>query len=405
MRKILSTLYFLTALVSIVLYPRIHGLQLVQYGLLSIIMMIFGILSLHGLKLSRDELTLAFFTFIFGACSMIGAVFSGGASGILTAIVFLISFIITLTSVKYGLNNQLLKGFFFCAVFSSLYIIIDAVQFYLITREPLIWILIPITRDPEIIGRPHPFLNLIGVFGLPLYRPCGFSPDPGCSVTAITLAYVLYKENIIKMRKRRIYDIVVFSAIIVSVSKTSIFSLLMYFIIKKIPNYYLPQKGKKINFLVLIGILEFLALFAIGLVTPYTGEGNERHLKYFASLIYAPTANPINFFFGYGFTNTGIFFDRYVPWISSIGEFKLVGHVCESTLTNIFLYGGFLGSFFWIYLFYVIYKSNNPKYLIVLDIIIFLSFGYTINGAWLFFVLFSLCLKSLTTYKEYTLLR
>lgn len=113
MRKILSTLYFLTALVSIVLYPRIHGLQLVQYGLLSIIMMIFGILSLHGLKLSRDELTLAFFTFIFGACSMIGAVFSGGASGILTAIVFLISFIITLTSVKYGLNNQLLKGFFF----------------------------------------------------------------------------------------------------------------------------------------------------------------------------------------------------------------------------------------------------------------------------------------------------
>lgn len=405
MRKLLSTLYFFTALVSIVLYPRIHGLQFVQYGLLLIMMMLYCIITMHGMTLSKNECTLTFFTVSFWICSMVGAIASNGASGILTAIVFMICYVVTLSSVKFGLNNQLLKGFFFCAVLSSIYIIVDAIQFYLVSREPLIWILVPITRDPEVIGRPHPFLNLIGVFGIPLYRPCGLSPDPGCSVTAITLAYILYKENMISMKKRKIYDFLVFSAIVVSISKTSIFALFMYFLIRKIPNYYLPIKGKKISFLVVIGIFEFLGLFVIGLITPYTGEGNERHLKYFSSLIYTPTANPVNFLFGYGFTNTGLFFDEYVPWISSVEGFKLVGHVCESTLANIFLYGGFLGSFFWIYLFYVIFKSNNSKYLMILDIVIFLSFGYTISGAWLFFVLFSLCLNSLNTNKEYSLLK
>lgn len=405
MRKLLSALYFFTALVSIVLYPRIHGLQFVQYGLLLIMLILYFIITMHGIKLSKNECTLTFFTVTFWTCSIIGAIASNGASGILTAIVFLICFIVTLTSVKYGLNNQLLKGFFFCAVLSSIYMIVDAFQFYLVSREPLIWILVPVTRDPEVIGRPHPFLNLIGVFGIPLYRPCGLSPDPGCSVTAITLAYIIYKENMINMKKNRIYDILVFSAIIISISKTSIFALFMYFFIKKIPNYYLPIKNKKYNFLIIIGILELMGLFAIGLITPYTGNGNERHLKYFASLIYTPIANPINFFFGYGFTNTGLFFDKYVPWISDVGKFRLTGHVCESTLTNIFLYGGFFGSFFWVYLFYIIFKSNNPKYLMIIDIIIFLAFGYTISGAWLFFVLFSLCLKSLNTNKEYSLLK
>lgn len=399
MNKILGVLYFLTACVSIILYPNFYGLRFVQIGMIAILFLVYQIVCIDKLIFSKDECRLLFLTLLFFFCSIIGAITSNGTSGILTSFVFLIAFITTLSSIKYGFNNQLLKGFFFCGLLSSIWIIIDAIQFYLFTREPLIWQVAPITKNPDAMGRPHPFLNLASVFGIPLYRPCGFSPDPGCSVTGITLAYVLYKEDFFEIKKRKLYDLIVFTAIIVSISKTSIFSLIMYFIIKKVPNYYIPMKNKKINFLVFLAYIELTCLFAIGLITPYTGDGNERHLKYFASLIYAPTSNLIYFLFGYGLTNTGIFFDNYVPWFSSVGNFKLENHICESTLTNIFLYGGLLGSFLWMFVFYSIIKSNNPKHLILLDIIIFLSFGYTISGSWLYFVLFSICLRSMKTYK------
>ncbi|MCM1321063.1 MAG: hypothetical protein NC041_05290 [Bacteroides sp.] len=398
MKYLLHFLFFSTALVSIVLWPRVQGLLLSQFGILAIVVLMFFIVALKGMRLHIEEVILLFLVVLFFFCSVMGAIFSFGYSGIMTSFAFLLSFLITLSSVKTGYNKVLLKGFFFCAFFSSIWILMDATQFYLLTRTPLIWQVFPITSDPNIIGVPHPFLQLTSLAGIPLYRPCGFSPDPGCSVTAISLAYVLYKERIVTVKERKIYDAIIILAIIVSVSKTSIIALFFYFLFRKFNFLDLREKETHQPLMLKICIILIFVLFFVGLVLPYTGKGNERHLKYFASLVYVPTAELQYVLFGYGLTNTGFFFDNYVPWLMN-QEFQLTGAICESTLTNVFLYGGILGSLLWFYVFFLVWKSKDTKVAGIFTILILLSFGYTISGAWFYFVIFSLCFKCIKNQK------
>lgn len=393
---LLSALFFYTGITSLILYPRPFGLRFNQIGIIVLVIIAFLWFFIRKLRLSKEEVLLTCLAVLFTISASIGTISTGIPEGIMTSLVFIFCFIVVLFSAKAGYNAILLKGFFYSGLVSSIYIIIDAAQFYFLSFEPLIWTISPETRNPDIMGIPHPFLNFSQVGPLSLYRPSGLCPDPGVSVTGITLGYITYKEKWFSLRDRKIYDLIIIAAILLSVSKTSIIAICGYYVLRRLKFITIVEKDgasiKKRSSLwyFLVGLI--CALFIVGCILPYDGNGNERHLKYFSSLIYFPLSDPVNFLFGYGMTNTGYYFEDVVPWSKG---FFAEGQVCESTLANIFLYGGIVGSLFWIYTFSLIIKPQNRSLLIVSIILTLLMFGYTISGSWFFFVVLSAVFKAI----------
>lgn len=398
---LLSVVFFYTGITSLILYPRPFGFRFNQIGIIILVIIAFLWISVREIRLLKEEVGLACLSVLFTISASIGTISTGMPDGIMTSLVFLFCFIVILFSVKAGYNEVLLKGFFFSGLVSSIYIIIDAAQFYLLSFEPLIWTLSPETRNPDLMGIPHPFLNFSQVGPLLLYRACGLCPDPGVSVTGITLGYVIYKEKWFSMRHRKIYDLIIIAAILLSISRTSIIATCGYYVLRHLKFVTMIEKGR-VSIKRRPSLWYFLAalicaLFIVGLILPYEGNGEERHLKYFSSLIYFPLSDLVNFLFGYGMSNTGYYFETVVPWSKG---FFTEGQVCECTMANIFLYGGFIGSLVWIYTFGLIIKPQDRSLLIVSIILTLLMFGYTISGSWFFFVVFSATFKAIELSKR-----
>lgn len=392
--KLVTISIFYTAFVSIFLIPSFHGLILVHFGLIITFFLVFPYMSLKKIRMTKYESHLFLFFLFFYLSSMLGAYHSGGINGVVTSQIFLLCFFLTYFAYQNDLLSVVLKGFYLSALFSSVFIIADALYYYCFGNfEPLIYKIFPSTLAAVENGG-HTLENRSTLMGAIFYRPCGLSWDPGMSITAIVLAFVLYNENLIKIKKRKFCNFIFVISIFLSLSKSSIIALFIYILLKffSLTSKKIAETKKRLVFYIAIFI--FLFLFFIGFLINYTGSGNQRHLKYFSSLVYTLRSNPLYFLFGYGFTNPGLFFDLYVNWLNSTG-FSLTGTSCESTLTNIFLIGGAIGSVFWIFSFYLLLKTNKASYLYVLLTIFIISFGYTIVSCWFYIAFFSITFSAI----------
>jgi hypothetical protein len=227
----------------------------------------------------------------------------------------------------------------------------------------------------------HTFMNRQLIGNVLVYRSSGLSWDPGLTITGVALAFIIINENIVRFKHKKVILTLSVLAVILSVSKTSIIVLAAYTVLIFLKKY----KFNRIQLLNIAAFLLFVLLLYIGLFIDYgkSDPSNERHIKYFSSIFYLYKADLLEIIFGFGYTGVGEFFNKYVDWLQMEPIFVFDKNLNpESTLTNIFMYGGITGSFFWILTFLFSFRKGNKQIKVFLISLMLLSFGYAINSVW-----------------------
>ncbi len=404
---------FLTGLFSLFALPSygnfiLSHIFLILSFYLIIILLLYYHVKKNVIKFQNIDIFIISLAFLYYATTLIGTLNSGQYKGIITSQIFLLVFFLIFIIYKFNfrLINTLLLGFIWSSFITSLYVIFDSFYFYSGNFKSLnerIW--------PEIfLGKAgeHTLTNISSYGGIIIFRPAGFSWDPGLSITGTVIAFVLIAENIVKIKYKKVFLGLLLIGILLSFSKTSIIALFFYFLLKifKIDKLVIKfLESNKISFLNIIILLVFLSLFYIGFFIPYDSDvidlSNARHLKYLTSVFYYPYVDYLlELIFGYGYTGVGVFFNKYVTWLKNENFYFGENLNPESTLTNLFFYGGFIGSLFWIITFlYSFYKGNRAIKIVLLTIIL-LAFGYSINSIWFNFIYLSLVVQGLRNGKN-----
>lgn len=330
---------------------------------------------------NRQEILIVFLAFLFYASTMIGTINSKAYSGLITSQIFILTFITVL--IGYKISNSellitLLKGFCISAIITSVFCIIDTIYFY-INFKPLLETILPDYLMEK--ANEHTFMNRQLIGNVLVYRSSGLSWDPGLTITGVALAFIIINENIVRFKHKKVILTLSVLAVILSVSKTSIIVLAAYTVLIFLKKY----KFNRIQLLNIAAFLLFVLLLYIGLFIDYgkSDPSNERHIKYFSSIFYLYKADLLEIIFGFGYTGVGEFFNKYVDWLQMEPIFVFDKNLNpESTLTNIFMYGGITGSFFWILTFLFSFRKGNKQIKVFLISLMLLSFGYAINSVW-----------------------
>lgn len=330
---------------------------------------------------NRQEILIVFLAFLFYASTMIGTINSKAYSGLITSQIFILTFITVLIGYKIS-NSELLitflKGFCVSAIITSVFCIIDTIYFY-INFKPLLETILPDYLMEK--ANEHTFMNRQLIGNVLVYRSSGLSWDPGLTITGVALAFIIINENIVRFKHKKVILTLSVLAVILSVSKTSIIVLAAYTVLIFLKKY----KFNRIQLLNIAAFLLFVLLLYIGLFIDYgkSDPSNERHIKYFSSIFYLYKADLLEIIFGFGYTGVGEFFNKYVDWLQMEPIFVFDKNLNpESTLTNIFMYGGITGSFFWLLTFLFSFRKGNKQIKVFLISLMLLSFGYAINSVW-----------------------
>jgi hypothetical protein len=309
-------------------------------------------------------------------------------SSMLLLIIFLFCFI----SFSLFKNSffYFLKGLTFSAIITSLYIGLEFI-FFQFKQVSLNEVIFP----SKFLDTSHVITFTFEWNGILLYKPAGFSWDPGMSIPALVIAYIVVCENLIYFKNKSIKVFILgsfFVAIFLSLSLTSILSLLIYLIILKFilrKNFYIKYNVFKINLTNFYLLIAVIFLFYISFVTDVSKAENAleagklTHLKYFSGIIYLKDLPFEKLLLGFGYWNIGEFFNTYVPWYTSFFE---PGANPESTLVNLLLFGGLGSILFFCYFYYKAYINSDLRFKKIFIIIIFCGFGYSINTIWFNFL-------------------
>lgn len=386
----MNIIIFFTGLSTLFFLPSLFGLTAGDFFYTISFFIFLGFLSIKKIFFTKKELSIIFLFLIFYFASLIGGYFTGYLYSFVTSTKILMWTFVMICSLKRNFYKQFSTGIFYSAYITSIFVLLDTFTFYCLNlHKPLIQIILP----SFLLGTKPDFLHYEWFFNKLLYRPSGFSWDPGINITGVSFIYILLDLGFLQVEQKKRYKIIILAGIIASTSKTSILAVLVYYILKlysKIIPFIKEARFLKWGVPFFIEILSF---FVVGLLIDYHGLPYERHLKYFSSIIYTFNSDIGHFIFGYGPTSPGTFFDKYVPWLIG-GDFKVEGTAAECTLINIFLFGGLLGSLYWIYGCFLILKTKNKKYTIPLLILAILSFGYSISDIWFYILVVLLFLLS-----------
>jgi len=377
-------------LLSLIFIPYIYGIKIVDI----ILLLSLPILFLYVIYLKKiDKLSLLalslFGTFII--ISIDGAIFNTESyKGIFVAIRYFLVLLIVIS--LFNINKKYFiffkKGFLISAYITVFWMIVDTIYYYFIGHG------ISINQylfSNFIIGNEHDLTNRFAIGSLPLFlRASGFGWDPGGIAPALLIAYII--NDFEKIYNKNWFLII---GIFLSISKTSILILFIYFIYKII-----MKVNFKLSKIFLISI--FIAIFIIsssvnGNETDPAKAGNIRHIKYPSSIIYLFESSPSEMLLGYGYRGTGEFFYKYVPWFKNNGiaysyrESK--NKVVESTFTNLFLYSGILGSAMLIFMLIYIWVYGDKEEFTVIYFLMLGYVGYTFENLWSNFVIFSIVIE------------
>lgn len=395
--KLLKITIFLEGLVSTISIISFKGFLLVHVFLVISIILSFIYISISKKlgSLNNDWLLMISLAILFYAATLIGSVNSNILSGLISSQVFLLTFFSIV--LYYILDSDLkfilifIKGFIYSAIIESLYAFIDVLYFYLSSNHKSLNVLIP--KYLTLKSNDHPLTNFVNYGHLLLYRSSGLSWDPGMIFTAVVLAFILLNENLISIKHKKIFLIIMFVAVIISISRVAIVALFIYFIIKIFKNKNLIIKRRKIKILNFLPIFSVFFLFIIGFFTPYLNytnklltAGNERHLKYFSSIIDYYKANVFQILFGFGYKGAGVFFNKYVIWRYAVYHIYYNANIGNfgppSILTDLFLFGGLIGIIFWLYSYFFTFFYGNNEIKLIMVVLIFIMFAAAIGSVW-----------------------
>jgi hypothetical protein len=384
--SIIYKLNYICGLFSLFFIPKYSIFNLANFSLIISVFIIFFIfiLSISEIKINSKHIYFFIFSSIFIFVSIIGSFNTKAVSdSILSSINFTITLFFVFFSYNLNRNSSLgfYKGFIDSSLITSVWIIIDFF-FYQKYHISINEIVIP----KNLLDIDHTITFNFEFNSILLYKPAGFSWDPGMSVTAIVLAFVFIDQKIINITKENYVKLLMFNAIMLSLSLTSIISLFAYLIIKNIVNRrYLKILSLKISSISIIAIFTFLTLFFISYqtriekATTALEGGKLTHLKYLSGIMDYPKLPFEKFLFGFGYRGVGEFYNKYVKWFT--GYFDK-GANPESTLTNIFFIGGIIGTLYFVTSYIICFRNLNIRYKYVLFLILILSFGYGINSTW-----------------------
>ena len=401
--ELLKISLFLTGFFSLFAIPRYHGFIIVDIFLLSsfFISLIFVFIK-KNIMLSKFELFFLSIGLLYYAVVQIGTLNYYNFSGLLTAQLFFLAFLIIFMS--YKLNDDLslifvfIKGFIYSALITAVFIIIEEIYYYAEGFKSLSYILFNKFVPKDVYLTIFIYIKGLGA----IYRPSGFSWDPGLSVTALVIAFILIRESIVYVKFKKSILLLLFLSIMISIDKTSIITIFLYLIFKFFQNKWMVLYPKfKIHFLSIVLIFSFLFLLYFGLFIQYNISNLDyHHLKYLGSLFYLYKENPLEFLFGFGYKGIGSFFNHNINWLKSENFKFSKGTSPESTLTDMFFYGGIIGLFYWGFTFFYSYVKGDNRIKLLMFSMFFILYGYTINSTWFNCIYISIFFLSYHNYKN-----
>jgi hypothetical protein len=396
---------FLMGVFSLFAIPRYHGFIIVDIFLLSsfFISVIFVFLK-KNITFSKFELFFLSIGLLYYSAVQIGTLNYYNFTGLLTAQLFFLAFLTVFIS--YKLNDDLslifvlIKGFVYSALITAIFIIIEEVYYYMGGFASLSHLMFNKFAPEGVHLTITENIKWLGV----LYRPSGFSWDPGLSITALVIAFILIREAIISVEFKKLILLLLFLSIIISIDKTSIIAMFLYLIFKFFQNKWIVLYPKfKVHFLTVTLVFTFLFLLYFGFFIRYNKifhDQDYNHLKYLGSLFYLYKENPFEFLFGFGYKGIGSFFNHNIKWLQSLNMKFSNGAGPESTLTDMFFFGGIIGLFYWFFTFiYTFMKGDNHIKLLMFSMF-FILYGYTINSTWFNCIYISLFFLSYHNFKN-----
>ncbi len=336
---------FLTGFLALIFLPTIHGMMLFSFCLpVSVSLLILQSASSPELRRPSQSLDpwrmsgvvalLLFVAFeLFGALINDPDSFSPEAAAsvklvLIATFAFLVSY-----DPSYRLASLYFRGFIAGCVATSLWMIADAVTFYLIAGRSLNDILFA----SDAASKLHSLTNIedTSILPIPFFRPSGLSWDPGISIPGLVLGVVLGDWY----RWSRLWRALVVFAVLLSFSRTAYLALGVYFAYRLLKKVFPARFAKQVFTAV---IAAFCLNSARSLYRPPDVDaGSLRHLRYIGSLVYmygAPFAEKV---LGYGLGGSGVFFDKRVPW-GRIPFFR-PGGAAECGIVDLALAGGCRG--------------------------------------------------------------
>ncbi len=384
---------------SLIFLPYLYGLKPADFALIISFLLLLYIFLIKGKIVLVSKISFLFFIIstLYFLITNLGAVINAPESFLYSFLVS-IRYIVVISSVFlifliFEFNTHKLKkifvlfcnGFILSAIINVVWIFLDNIFYYFIT---------PFRSINEIIfnninlNLEHGLTNRFLLNDFYLLRSSGLGWDPGGIGPALLIALII-SDILGKSFKIRVLLII---GIIMTLSRTAILSLLLYIILKYAKNIMRIRLNTLINFGI---ILYLLIVNALILIPPdklgeYFKEGTVRHLKYFSEIYNIVYSTPKEILIGYGYRGTGEFFNKNVSWLYDLHNFYFKKNgIPESTLTNLFLYGGILGALYNIvlYFFLLVYEQ---KFKIVIFFLLILYFGYSFENIWNMFIVYYL---------------
>ncbi|MCS6983685.1 MAG: hypothetical protein NZM25_00985 [Leptospiraceae bacterium] len=391
-------LLYLLGLVSLFLLPALGRLTLAHlfftiFALYLISWLVSAKLVMPFLSFLKKNRLFALLALLYFISTSIAAVKEKNPMGLLASLMFLGVF--WGAAVVYFMEEQgqntlflfFLRGFCHSAVVTSFILLVD-VWLYRTSGKILLQYLPTFLTTPAgehvLINTDHPLAPYLS-FWHPL-RPAAFSWDPGLNIPALVIAFVVINEGLLIMKYNRLVRFFLLLGIFLSFSKTSVIACLAYLLLKGI-FFVLRHKEKAQSFMERwFPLLLFLFLFHIGFFFAYEAlpMTYSRHLKYLGSVVYLVKTSVWDILFGFGYRRTGYFLLNHVPWFQQDKQFDPYADI-ESLLTNVFLWGGAMGSLFWLYSYVKAYMGSKRQERLLLLVIMFLSFGYNFHTVWFLF--------------------
>jgi hypothetical protein len=320
---------------------------------------------------------------IYFSITAIGSINADSLDGIFVTLQYALVFItVSLLIVSIGSDQFLyafIRGYIWSCILSSIWTLLDTAYYY--THG-----LVSINELFFSSYNKHPLTNRLLIHGLLPLRASGFGWDPGGIAAALVIAYILADVRFVEMRSIRLIKAVLIVSLVLTFSRNGISVLLLYLIYKAVAKLKVTvHRGTRVQLENYLLLVFFAVFFAFSLAYPSTGSGDPgtvRHIKYLSSILYYAYASLPDLLFGFGYRGTQIFFLKYVPFASMSDFFTGANSVVESTLTNLFLYGGLYGIAVNALIFLTIIFYGSKKERTVICFLLVAYIGYTFECVW-----------------------
>ncbi|HEX9063181.1 MAG TPA: hypothetical protein VF941_23660 [Clostridia bacterium] len=390
---LIDKLVYGIGLTSLFFLPYFYGIRIADILLFILVYILMLNALLRPPKIKYASMLILFISLIYFLITMMGAVLNTPDS--LKSIMVSLRYMAILIAVFFLYLNRsnsfelFIKGFRDSAIINVLWMIMDNFYYYILGNFDSIN---EVIFEKYAIGVEHSLTNRGNYLGDNeglLLRSAGLGWDPGGIGPALIIAYIILD------RKNNKLKYFILMGVFLCMSRTSILILFLYLMYR-----YLARKNIQVAhvFIVMIAIIFILSSFFLSPSNSAFDEGTIRHIKYFSGLAQLTYAKFSEILFGFGYRGTGVFFLKYVEWLKyhdfSLGDDSVV----ESTLVNLFLYGGIFGIFYNALLYLFLIKVPNRIYSDLVIFLLILYIGYTFENLWTVFLTYAMLFETINKY-------